>query len=136
MTELRTEHVKKIRRGLSFEDAVLKQYGGLKHIAFKNGEPVQSNHGATVPDITRIIDGKIEAIECKSINSCFYKAGHALKQELKRRKEHLPEGTTQRIIFEDFDFTETEKAKIKDMIENITGCSQIDFMKREQEVKK
>lgn len=120
----------KTNRGLSFEDIVLEKYGGVKHIPFMNGEPIRNNRGATIPDITRIVDGKLEAIECKSINSDFYKAGHALKLELNRRAIHLPEGTNQRIVFEDFNFTEEEKAEIKSMIESITGYSQIDFLSR------
>ena len=120
----------KTNRGLSFENIVLEKYGGIKHIAFKEGELVKSNRGATIPDITRIVDGELEAIECKSINSDFYQAGHALKRELNRRAIHLPEGTNQRIVFEDFNFTEEEKAEIKSMIESITGCSLIDFLSR------
>lgn len=31
----------KTNRGLSFEDAVFKKYGGIKHIAFKEGEQME-----------------------------------------------------------------------------------------------
>ena len=121
-------------RGMTFEEAVQKEYGGAKHLPFYCGKRVTKvTEGVAVPDIVRIYEDALEIIECKSI-LVFDKAVDRLKRQLLHYKTHLPYGTRQRIVFEDLDFDDELKEEIREYVyENLCGISpelEIDFLKR------
>ena len=97
-------------------------FGGEEQVSFLNGKEVlSSTHGATRPDLTRVVGNTREAIEVK-----FYDLEHNLSplcKELKRqvgeRVINLPEGYTQRIVLD-----VTGKGYSKDFIkESVTKIS-------------
>ena len=74
-------------------------------MSYLNGKEVATSElGATRPDIVRLVDGKIEAIEVKNYNLTSTESRNSLYTELKRqvtdRVQHLPKGSTQRIVLD------------------------------------
>lgn len=81
----------------------LEEYGGSEQVSFLAGAEVDYfTPGATRPDIVRVVDGHLEAIEVKNYNLESNKSLNTLYNELERqvtaRIENLPIGSTQRIV--------------------------------------
>lgn len=140
---LNDDIVRRSRRGKSFEDVVLKKYGGVPQVAFINGDLCRdcSRKGASIADIVRINEeGDLESIECKSINpydnGCFYQLSCRLLDQIRRLKINLPYGTKQRLVFEDFGFSEEMKNEIREIIwerlNRIYYMIDIDFLNRKE----
>lgn len=94
-----------LERGTRSEARAAKKYGGREQVSYFNGKEVSSSmSGATKPDLVRVVDGKLEAIEIKNYNLNNKESRRGLVQELKRqitnRVEHLPKGSTQRIVLD------------------------------------
>lgn len=87
------------------EEYALNLYGGREQVTFLNGEEVSYiTPGATRPDIIRVFENHLEAIEVKNYDlskpvnrSEMYSI---LKKEISDRMIHLPEGSTQRIAID------------------------------------
>lgn len=122
-----TRHPSKIRQytnrmAYEFEEAVQKEYGGVRNVSFKDGWSGIGGKQSCRPDIVRIVNGAWEAIECKCYAS--YSAWHytyqplaqALKRQIESRVQNLPHGFRQRIVLEDFGYTDKEKSE---MVEEI-----------------
>jgi hypothetical protein len=114
------------KRGYAFEESVLSVYGGEKHCQFLNGKRVKK--GATIIDVLTKEDGDDLAIECKSVNPYidgefyiypFYKIAYVLKEQILKRNIHLPKTIKQRVVFEDFGFTEEQREEIAYTVFNI-----------------
>lgn len=87
------------------EEYALEVYGGRKQVTYFNGEEVSyATSGATRPDVVRMVDNHIEAIEVKNYD--LSKAVNrnemynTIKKEVSDRVIHLPEGSTQRIVID------------------------------------
>lgn len=123
------------KRGMTFEDAVLKKYGGIKHVSFKGGH-LQGGAGCTIPDIIRETEAGLEAIECKSVELYpdwnFISLCGILRNTMRKRKSNLPPKTKQRIVFEDLGFTDSEKAFMRSKLREYVGEIQVDFMRRDE----
>lgn len=82
---------------------VLNQYGGSEQMTYMGGEEVPfGTPGSTRPDIFRMVDNHLEAIEVKNYNLESSKSLNTLYNELERqvsaRVANCPSGTTQRIV--------------------------------------
>ena len=102
-TELRSMNCIKI--GAKSEARAIKKYGGEQQISYLNGEEVKSNIAhATRPDISRYVNGHLEAIEVKNYNLNSQVCTEYLYRELKRqitdRSINLPKDSTQRIVLD------------------------------------
>ena len=91
--------------GARAEARAQKKYGGKDQVSYLDGKEVpMSTVGATRPDLVREVNGKLEAVEVKNYNLDAYWSRQGLYDELKRqvtnRTNHLPEGTTQRIVLD------------------------------------
>lgn len=80
-------------------------YGGYRHIAFLNGEAIKGRpHGCVIPDITRIVDGRIEIIEVKCNNLIdwlgYMKDFNYIRYQIERYKKHVPHNTLMRIVID------------------------------------
>ena len=101
-------HVKNtnpITLGRESEAKATIKYGGKNQVSYLNGKEVATSElGATRPDIVRVVDGKLEAIEVKNYNLISAESRNSLYTELKRqvtdRVQHLPKGSTQRIVLD------------------------------------
>lgn len=83
----------------------LNEKGGFDQLTFQNGEIVpHGTGGATRPDVVRVIGDHIEAVEVKYYDLSNPSNRNVLYKELLRevtdRVQHLPEGSTQRIILD------------------------------------
>ena len=92
-------------RGARAELRAAKKYGGREQVSYLNGQEVNSSvPGATKPDLTRNINGKLEAIEVKNYNLNSEISRENLLKELDRqvtsRSINLPKGSTQRIVLD------------------------------------
>lgn len=117
----------------------LKNYGGKKEVAFWEGKEVSiTTKGSTRPDIVRIVDGHLEAIEVKNYslenNNNLGVLCNVLKKEISARVENLPSGSTQRIVLDvkGRGYTEglilTVKEKIQNELKDIYPNIPIDIM--------
>lgn len=84
---------------------VLNQYGGSEQMTYMGGEEVPfGTPGSTRPDIVRMVDNHLEAIEVKNYNLESSKSLNTLYNELERqvsaRIANCPSGTTQRIVLD------------------------------------
>lgn len=84
---------------------VLKQYGGNEQVTYLHGQEVgYGTHGATRPDIVRVVDGHLEAIEVKNYDLSNAPNRGMLYSEISRevtdRMANLPAGSTQRIVLD------------------------------------
>lgn len=117
-----------------FEDYIQKLYGGDKHVAFSCGERgAHYAEGFTVPDIFRQVgENEYEAIECKSITNWNGFETRLFHQILKRIV-HLPDNCKQRIVIQDFGYSEESKAAeikaIRAKLDRIYPDIPIDFVK-------
>ncbi|MDO4650176.1 MAG: hypothetical protein Q4B26_16175, partial [Eubacteriales bacterium] len=85
------------------EEHALLKYSGREQVSYLNQQEVAINTpGATRPDIVRVIDDHIEAIEVKRYNLESEKSLGTLYRELKRQVQQriidLPSDATQRIV--------------------------------------
>lgn len=83
----------------------LNEKGGYDQLSFQNGEIVpHGTAGGTRPDVIRVIDNHLEAVEVKYYDLSNPSNKNVMFKELYRevtdRITHLPEGTTQRIILD------------------------------------
>ena len=83
----------------------LNEQGGISQLAFKDGKiALYAELGSTRPDVIRIIDDHLEAVEVKyydlSNKSCLSMMYKVIKQEIENRMTHLPSGSTQRIVLD------------------------------------
>ena len=120
----------RIKSAYEFEDTVLQIYGGTKHVY------LDCDGDVSVPDIVRRVAGKYEAIECKSISyGHFDSAVYKLRYQVAKRAKLRKKGLEQRIVLEDFGFTDEEKNDIRDYIRSYTDQYYykipIDFLKRQ-----
>ena len=83
----------------------LQKYGGNEQVSYLAGQEVEfGTAGATRPDVVRMVDGHLEAIEVKyynlessaSMNTLF----RELDREIPARIANMPEGTTQRLVLD------------------------------------
>lgn len=83
----------------------LQKYGGNEQASYLAGKEVEfGTAGATRPDVVRMVDGHLEAIEVKyynlessaSMNTLF----RELDREIPARIANMPEGTTQRLVLD------------------------------------
>ena len=93
------------RSPIESEKYALEQYGGREQVAYLNGEEVAyGTKGATRPDVVRIVDGKIEAIEVKNydLNSPngLQNLSNELKRQVSARSANLPDGSLQRVALD------------------------------------
>lgn len=94
-----------LERGARAEARAIKKYGGREQVSYLNGIEVKSNVlGATKPDISRYVNGHLEAIEVKNYNLNSQASRECLYRELKRqitdRSINLPKDSTQRIVLD------------------------------------
>lgn len=92
-------------KGQKTELRALEKYGGNAQQAFKDGKEVAyTTKDATRPDIVRVIEDHLEAIEVKNYNLENPNNLNTLCNELKRqvsdRIANCPDGTTQRIVLD------------------------------------
>lgn len=83
----------------------LNEKGGYDQLSFQNGEIVShGTAGGTRPDVVRVIDNHLEAVEVKYYDLSNPSNRNVMFKELYRevtdRITHLPEGTTQRIVLD------------------------------------
>ena len=120
----------RIKSAYEFEDVVLRKYGGIKHCyLYCDGD-------VSVPDVVRIVSGKCEAIECKSISyGHFDSAIYRILRQVATRSKLRAKGMEQRIVLEDFGFTDEEKNNIINFVHSYTDDVYykipIDFLSRE-----
>ena len=79
------------------------QYSGEEQVSFLNGEVVSGNPvGASRPDIVRVVDGHLEAIEVKryDLENHLDDLVEVLEKQVGSRIVNLPEGSTQRIVLD------------------------------------
>ncbi|MBO4687033.1 MAG: hypothetical protein J5636_00835 [Clostridiales bacterium] len=79
----------------------LEEYPGEEQINFLEGKVVpQGTEGATRPDIVRIVDDHLEAIEVKRYDLVDHLDDmiNVLRKQVSSRVINLPEGSTQRIV--------------------------------------
>lgn len=100
-----TKNTDPIKLGRESEARATLKYGGNNQVSYLNGKEVATSElGATRPDIVRTVNGKLEAIEVKNYNLINSESRNSLYTELKRqvtdRVNHLPKGTTQRIVLD------------------------------------
>ena len=91
-----------VKRGQECEKIAYNKYGGKQQQSYLNGNIVSSDtNGSVRPDLTRYVDGHLEAIEIKNynLNSSTSRRNliKVLKEQVAERKRHLPKGSTQRI---------------------------------------
>ena len=84
---------------------VLEKYGGTKQKSYLKGKEVPSGTSGSVrPDVVRIVNDQIEAIEVKRYTLCESSHINALisqlKKQIQERVENLPAGSTQRIVLD------------------------------------
>lgn len=84
---------------------VLEKYGGSEQVSYLNGQEVSmSTQYATRPDVVRVNNGVLEAIEVKNYNLASSTSRSTLYSELQRqvtdRVVNLPAGSTQRIVLD------------------------------------
>lgn len=82
------------------EAYALQKYGGRSQVSYLGGREVpQNTAGSTRPDIVRMVDGKLEAIEVKSYDLEASSAAllSILKSQVSQRQNNLPEGAVQLI---------------------------------------
>lgn len=84
---------------------VFNQYGGSEQMTYMGGKEVPfGTPGSTRPDIVRMVDNHLEAIEVKNYNLENSKSLNTLYNELERqvsaRVANCPPGTTQRIVLD------------------------------------
>ena len=84
---------------------VLNQYGGSGQMTYMGGKEVPyGTLGGTRPDVVRMVDNHLEAIEVKNYNLESPKNLNTLCNELERqvsaRVANCPSGTTQRIVLD------------------------------------
>lgn len=114
-------------------------YGGYRHIAFLNGEAVKGRpHGCAVPDITRIINGRIEIIEVKCNNLVDWlgitKDFNYIRYQIERDIKHVPKNSLFRLVIDtrevlyDFDFLLEVRKTIKEKCWDIYPDLPIDFI--------
>lgn len=119
-----------LERGARAEARAFKKYGGRTQVSYLNGKEVSSSvSGATRPDLSRIVKGKIEAIEVKNYNLNSKKSREYLIMELKRqitnRAKHLPVGSTQRVVL-DVQGRNYGKSLLKNVIQSIKdSCKEV-----------
>lgn len=108
------------------EEHALLKYPGREQVSFLNHEEVPINTPcATRPDIVRMVDNHIEAIEVKRYNLESSTSLNTLYSELKRqvtqRVNDLPTDATQRIVLnvENRTFSEELVSAVKNNIQNI-----------------
>lgn len=80
-------------------------YGGYRHIAFLNGEVVDGRpYGCVIPDITRIINGRIEIIEVKCNNLVNWlglsKDFNYIRYQIERDIKHVPKNSLFRVVID------------------------------------
>ncbi len=112
-----------IERGARAEVRAAKKYGGREQVAYLNGKEVSSSTpGATRPDLSRNVKGKIEAIEVKNYNlNSELSVEHLLKEldrQVTSRSINLPEESTQRIVL-DVQGRNYDKKLLKNVISKI-----------------
>ena len=81
----------------------LANYSGEEQVSFLDGEVVAGNTpGATRPDIIRVVDDHLEAIEVKRYDlvNHFDDMMYRLEHQVGSRVINLPEGSTQRIVLD------------------------------------
>lgn len=83
----------------------LNEQGGISQLVFKDGKIVRYGEpGSTRPDVVRIIDDHLEAVEVKyydlSNKSCLNMMYNVIKLEIENRMIHLPSGSAQRIVLD------------------------------------
>ena len=91
-----------VKRGQEGEKIAYNKYGGKQQESYLNGNIVSSDtNGSVRPDLTRYVDGHLEAIEIKDYNLDSSTSRRnlikILKEQVAERKRHLPKGSTQRI---------------------------------------
>lgn len=87
------------------ELAALERYGGEWQVSFLGGKKVPyGTPDATRPDVVRMVNNQLEAIEVKNYNLASDKCLNTLYRELERqvssRAKNLPEGSLQRIMLD------------------------------------
>ncbi len=105
-------------KGQQSEQRAFEKYGGEKQVSYLAGEKVSSKTpGATRPDLTRMVNGKIEAIEVKNYDLSNSNNVRSLCNELYRqiseRIANLPKGSAQRVVLD-----VTNRGFSKEVIEN------------------
>lgn len=83
------------------EKYVEEKLGGDAQASFKDGEPCSiTTKGATRPDITRVVDGHLEAVEVKNydLRTNFSGMKGKLVGQVTDRVANMPAGTTQRVV--------------------------------------
>ena len=114
-------------------------YGGKRHIAFHNGHIVKRHvYGCAIPDIVRVIDNRIEAIEVKSINLIdeygYKKYFHRIKYQIAKNVDMMPAGSLQRVVIDlrdidyDNDFLQAIRNEIKTLCWDIYKNLPVDFI--------
>ena len=83
----------------------LSRYGGTEQVTYLGGqEAPHGTPGATRPDVVRMIDGQLEAIEVKNYNLANSSNRNGLYSELERqisqRVTDLPSGSLQRVVLD------------------------------------
>ncbi len=96
---------KVIKESRKSELMALEIYGGEEQVSFLNGKEVPfGTPGSTRPDITREVDGKLEAIEVKNYNlnskNSLYELLNKLADQVKARVDNMPPDTLQRIVLD------------------------------------
>lgn len=116
------------------EEIAQWKYGGDTQVAFLNKKKVSvTTPNSTRPDILRTYHGHKEAIEVKNYSPQHYDSLiQSLKKEIPYRNEHLPEGTTQRLVLSTVgqNYTKAQIKQIttkleKDLTTMCPACSHI-----------
>lgn len=92
-----------IRTPRESEIIALKKLGGIEQKSYLAGKEVPyGTAGSTRPDIVRIINGRLEAIEVKNydLKNSLQPLATELKRQVSQRLIDLPPGSTQRIVID------------------------------------
>lgn len=125
----KAHQLSKIRTPRGSEEWAAKIYGGEEQKCYLGGKKVSyGTQNSTRPDLVRMKNGRLEAIEVKnydlrnksSVNNLY----RELERQVKERMTNLPEGSTQRVVL-DIHGRKYPKELVNEVVTNIQQrCSE------------